>query len=309
MLPVVVLGLERLHQPGSHVRAVKLELVRVPVGVEGGGDLADRRGQVLRRDLHVPLQAAGNGGIGQVRRAHIGRREAGLPVKHIGLGVQAGALGVVADLDAGIRQLGQLLHGLDVRRAHVGRGDDAQFPAPPGERLQVLEDQPQAAPLDEGHQHVDAVGAGDLLLELGKHLRLVHRSGEQAALGDGGLRAHGIARRPAQRQRWVLLRKQRHQLLRTVVDALAVRLRQQPDQPIRQRHLICHVTPPLGHAGQRSLRRLRDVPRKHLGGLGGVDRHDRLALRRNAIQFLAQRTADQLFVETGVEHIISVLYL
>ena len=66
MLPVVVLGPERLHQPGPHVWTVKLELFRVPVGVKGGGDLADRRGQVLRRDLHVPLQAAGNGGVGQV---------------------------------------------------------------------------------------------------------------------------------------------------------------------------------------------------------------------------------------------------
>ena len=248
MLPVVVLGLERLHQPGPHVRAVELELVRVPIGIEGGGDLADRRGQVLRRDLHVPLQAAGNGGVGQVRRAHIGRREAGFAVEHIGLGVQARALGVVADLDTGIGQLGQLFHGLDVRRAHVGRGDDAQFPASPGERLQFLEDQPQAAPFDEGDQHVDAVGAGDLLLELGEHLRLVHRAGEQAALGDGGLRAHGVARRPAQRQRRVLLRQQRHQLLRTFVDALALRLRQQPDQPVRQCHLIRHVAPPLGHA-------------------------------------------------------------
>ena len=124
-----------------------------------------------------------------------------------------------------------------------------------------------------------------------------------SALGDGGLRTHDIARRPAQCQCRVLIRQQRHQLFRPLVDVLALRLRQQPDQPIRQRHPIRHVAPTLGHGGQRPLRSLRDVPLQHLSGIGRIDGHDRFALRSNGLQFLVQGMVEQLFVETGVEHI------
>ena len=38
--------------------------------------------------------------------------------------------------------------------------------------------EPQAAPFDEGPQHVDPVGRDDFFFELGKHLRRMHSPGE-----------------------------------------------------------------------------------------------------------------------------------
>ena len=60
--------------------------------------------------------------------------------------------------------------------------------------MQLVHKQAQTAPLDEGHQHVDAVGRNDFLFKLGKHLRLVNGPGEKRALCDGGLRALYIRR-------------------------------------------------------------------------------------------------------------------
>ena len=53
-----------------------------------------------------------------------------------------------------------------------------QQPAPGSKRLEGIDDQPQAAPFHEGHQHVDPVGAGNLLLQLGEHFRFMGRPGE-----------------------------------------------------------------------------------------------------------------------------------
>ena len=53
-------------------------------------------------DLHIPLQPAGDGGVGQVGRSYIGGSKTGVPVKDIGLGMEPGALGVIADLDLGV---------------------------------------------------------------------------------------------------------------------------------------------------------------------------------------------------------------
>ena len=70
------------------------------------------------------------------------------------------------------------------RHTHVGSGDDAQFAAVLGELPQLVHKQAQAAPLDEGHQHIDAVGGHDFLFQFSVHLRLMHRPGEQRALRD-----------------------------------------------------------------------------------------------------------------------------
>ena len=93
--------------------------------------------------------------------------------------MEPGRLGVVADLDVRIGQLSKLLNGLHICCAHVGGGDDAEFAAAVRKLPQLVHDEPQAAPFDEGHQHVDPVGRDDLLFELCKHLRLMHSPGEK----------------------------------------------------------------------------------------------------------------------------------
>ena len=151
----------------------------IPVILKGSGDLVDGFGQVAFRYLGVPFKAAGQCGIGQVGRANIGRREAGFAVKDICLGVEAGRLGVVADLDVRIGQLSKLLNGLHICCAHVRGGDDAELAAVLREFPQLVHDKPQAAPFDEGHQHVNSVSRDNLFFELRKHLRLMHSPGEK----------------------------------------------------------------------------------------------------------------------------------
>ena len=93
--------------------------------------------------------------------------------------MEPGRLGVVADLDVRIGQLSKLLNGLHICCAHVGGGDDAELAAAVRKLSQLVHDEPQTAPFDEGHQHVDPVGRDDFLFELCKHLRLMHGSGEK----------------------------------------------------------------------------------------------------------------------------------
>ena len=108
---------------------VVLELAGVPVAFKGGGDLIDGLRQIFPGHFHVPFQAAGNGRVGQVGGANIGRRETGIPVEHIRLGVESGALGVVADLDFRVGQLAQFFDSLYIGGTHVGSGNDTQLSA------------------------------------------------------------------------------------------------------------------------------------------------------------------------------------
>ena len=156
---------ERTEQPLPLVLLVKLEFRGVPIAVEGGGNLLDGAGQILGRHLHIPLQAAGNSCVGQVGGAHISGGKAGIPVEHIGFRMKSGALGVIADLDFGVVQLAQLLDGLDIRGTHVGGGDDSELSAVLGKLPQLVHNESQTAPFDEGHQHIDLVRRTDLLLQ------------------------------------------------------------------------------------------------------------------------------------------------
>jgi len=93
--------------------------------------------------------------------------------------MEAGCLGVVADLDLRIGHLSKLLNGFHVGSAHVGGGDDAEFTATVRKLPQLVHDEPQAAPLDEGHQHINSVSRDNLFFELRKHLRLMHSPGKK----------------------------------------------------------------------------------------------------------------------------------
>ena len=93
--------------------------------------------------------------------------------------MEPGRLGVVADLDVRIGQLSKLLNGLHICCAHVGGGDDAELAAVLRKLPQFIHDEPQTAPFDEGHQHVNSVSRDDFLFELCEHLRLMHSPGEK----------------------------------------------------------------------------------------------------------------------------------
>ena len=125
----VFFSLQGADQPFPLPFIVIFKLAGVPVAFKGGCDLFDGLRQVLSGHLDVPFQTAGNCRIRQVGGANIRCGKAGVPVKYIGLCVQAGTLGVVTDLDFCIGQRVQLLNGFYVRSAHIRGGDDAQFAA------------------------------------------------------------------------------------------------------------------------------------------------------------------------------------
>ena len=93
--------------------------------------------------------------------------------------MEAGRLGVVADLDLRIGQLSKLLNGLYICCAHIRGGDDAELAAAVRKLPQLVHNEPQTAPFDEGHQHVNSVSRDDFLFELCKHLRLMRSPGEK----------------------------------------------------------------------------------------------------------------------------------
>ena len=171
--------LQRPRQALSLILRVVFKFAVIPVILKGSGDLVNGFRQVAFRNLSVPFQPAGQCRLGQVGRAHISRREAGFAVKDICLGVEPGYLGVVADLDLRIGQLSQFLNGFHVGSAHIGGGDDAELAAVLRKLPQLVHDESQAAPFDEGHQHINPISRDDLFFEFCKHLRLMHSAGEK----------------------------------------------------------------------------------------------------------------------------------
>ena len=137
----VFFGFQGAGQPFPLPFIVIFKLAGVPVAFKGGCDLFDGLRQVLSSHLDVPFQTAGNCRIGQVGGAYIRRSKAGVPVKYIGLCVQAGTLGVVAHLDLRIGQCAQLLDGFHVRSAHIRGGDDAQLTAALRKLPQLVHDE------------------------------------------------------------------------------------------------------------------------------------------------------------------------
>ena len=125
----VFFGFQGAGQPFPLSFIVIFKLAGIPVAFKSGCDLFNGLRQVLLGHLDVPFQTAGNCRIGQVGGAYIRRSKTGVPVKHIGLCVEPGTLGVVAHLDLRIGQCAQLLNGFYVRSAHIRGGDDAQLTA------------------------------------------------------------------------------------------------------------------------------------------------------------------------------------
>ena len=86
------------------------EVAGLPVAVEHGLELVDDVGVAGGRGPDVPLQPGDLRLVGEVGGADVGGGEAGAPVEHPGLGVEAGAAEVVGDADLGA-QVGELVEG------------------------------------------------------------------------------------------------------------------------------------------------------------------------------------------------------
>ena len=136
----------------------------MPGGLEGGPELVQ---QSRRRDSgepDIPFETIQHRGPRQVGGADVGGVEAGVAFEQPGLGVQAGAQGVVLDADLGTEVADQPIQCPTLRGAHVGVGDHAQRDPTLPQVPQLILQHPDAVPLHEGAQHIHAVGRGHLLL-------------------------------------------------------------------------------------------------------------------------------------------------
>ena len=281
----------------------------VPVEFKGRRDLVNGFRQVLLRDLGIPLQTAGQRGVGKIGGAHVGRRKAGVTVEDVGLCVQTGRFRVIADLDFRVGQLAQLLDGLHVRGPHVGGRDDPKFAAVLGELFQLIYDQPQAAPFDEGNQHIDPVAGDDFLFEFRVHLRLMGCTGKQRALGNRGLRA-GQFLLFAQRQAGVLLFQQCQQLLSPLCYREPRQLRllrlfaDGRHDLIDQLHLRAQISALVLDVCQPLLHNLGHILRQHLCRFRGINRRSLTELVRHG-KLLVKSGIDDLFIKAVLQHTYS----
>ncbi|KAF5050418.1 hypothetical protein DSECCO2_429590 [anaerobic digester metagenome] len=284
------------------VLGVILKFPVIPVILKGGGDLVDGFGQIPLCDLGVPLEAAGQRCVGEIGGTHIGGGEAGVAEKHIGLRVKPGLLGVVADLDLRIWQLPQFLDGLHVGGSHVGGCDDAQLAAVLGKLSQIIHDEPQTAPFDKAHQHVNAVGGGYFFFQLCVHLRLMDSTGEQAASRHRGLRAGEIRGGFAGGKPGVSLPQKRKKLLCLLRNGQSGKVSflcgglYQGDNLVGERHLRGNVAAVIQHVVQAFLNDVSKVLGEHPRGLCLVNGRSLLAGLRDVRQLAAQSRIDDLFV-------------
>ena len=98
--------------------------------------------------------------------------------------MEASCLGVVTNLDLCVWELSEFLNGFYIRCAHVGSGDNTELTAILRKLSQLVHNEPQATPFDEGHQHINSISRDDLFLKLRKHLRLVNGPSKQRTLGN-----------------------------------------------------------------------------------------------------------------------------
>lgn len=154
---------------------IRFKLTGIPVAFKRRFHLRHRRRLVLRGDLHIPLQAARNGRAGKIRRADIRCRETALAVEHVGLRMETRPRCIIGNFDFRIAELGKLLDRLHIRRAHVGRRDDAKM-TPFSELLQRLKKETNPAPFHKGNKKIDPVSGCNFLRELHKHRRFMIRT-------------------------------------------------------------------------------------------------------------------------------------
>ena len=135
---------------------VGLEMVVGPVRLESGAELVDDVGTGDPGGSDVPLETVDQGRLGEVGGPDPGGVEPGVPFEEPRLGVETGGPGVVGDLHVGAL-FHQPVESPPFGDAGVGGGDDPEWPA--GFELvgDLVGDEAEAAPLDEGDQGVDSI--------------------------------------------------------------------------------------------------------------------------------------------------------
>ena len=303
---IVFLRLQSTREPFPLPLVVILKFIGVPVTFKRGGDLINGFRQVLFSDLHVPFQAAGDRRARKIGGADIGGGKAGVAVKHIGFRVEAGALGVIADLDLRVGQLAKLFDGFHVGRAHVRGRDDPQLAAVLGEGGQLVHDEAQTAPLDERHQHIDPIAGDDLFFELGVHLRLVNGAGEQAGLRERGLRPDDL-RFFVDGPNMILPVKKSKKLLRPLRNRERVEIgffcfhHNGGDDLIGQRDLSVQIAAVVLEVFQPAFDHLGHILRQHLGRFRRINRRSLTELVRIG-KLSIQSFVDYLLIQSIVQH-------
>jgi hypothetical protein len=280
------------------IRVVVLELAVLPVAVERRSELLQKSRCLRLAQADVPFQAVEERRVGEVRRAHVGRRKAAASLEEPRLRVKARGADLVGHLHLGTRLLEHVedapLSGSDVRRREDTEATPP-FQVPPDRRLQHAE----AVPLDEGTQQVDPVRRRDLTQERGPKAWLATGVHEQvpAPQGDCGAvqpgKGEGLDLRYGSQQLGRLAEC-------VVLEDPGLALRQVLQDPLADRELLClRVLSSLSLEGQEE--EVMDVAGQEAGKLGGVRSLDRRRepARIQLVELATQPQADQLLVEAG----------
>ena len=136
---------------------IGLEFALFPVGVEGGLELAEHRRGFQGGQAHVPLQSVEQGGGREVGGADVSGAGAAGTVKEPRLGMQTCTARVGADPHLGAT-LHQPVERLAIGGAHVDGGEHVQGAAGVEVGAQLVLQQTEPAPLDEGAEQVNPIG-------------------------------------------------------------------------------------------------------------------------------------------------------
>ena len=168
---------------------VRLESGVRPIAVERCLELAHERRRRDVADAHVPLDAVEQRRRRQVRRAHEPRAVPAVAVKDPGLRVQARTARLVVHLHLGAVLRDQPIERPSIRAPRVRARDDADRHPVVLQPPQLILDDADARPHDEGTQQVDAIGRCELVAQLAADTRLALCVRQQRRLRQAGTRA------------------------------------------------------------------------------------------------------------------------
>ena len=147
-----------------------------------------------RREPHVPLEPVDERALGEVRRADVGGREAGLTMEQPRLGVKSRHPRLVGDLHLRA-QFREPVERPSIGRPDVRRRNHPHPPTAPDEPVDVLLQDPNAVPLDERAQQIDTIGGREFVLDFDADARLVPPIHEEGAHGQRHFRSSREAHR------------------------------------------------------------------------------------------------------------------
>ena len=224
--------------------------------------------------------------------------------------MKPGTISIVAYLDLRPRKLPKLLHCLHIRSTHVGGRDHPELSTSRRKCPKLIDNQTQAAPLDEGNQHIDPIARNDLLLKLGIHLWLMYRTSEKTRLRDRCLRSCNRFFRPiVYGPDRVLLIKKGQKLLgiihyREPISVIIHLIRRCCiNNAIDHFYLIGNISAGISYSFELFFYCIRNIVRQHPRCLRLIDRLNLtyLVILMNG-KLLAQLMIDYLFIKPIVKH-------